>query len=346
MQAAVIETPGRPPRVVDRERPVAAAGRVVVRVAAAPITPLDHLCASGTSYFGEPATPYVPGVQGVGTTADGTPVWFATSAGMAPGDGSMRAVADVGEQDLVALPPGADPVLVAALGLSAVAAWMALTWRGELAAGERVLVLGAGGVVGQAAVQLARRAGAARVVAAARSAAARDRALALGADAVVDLAPAGAGAGGGAPAAGAGGGAGGAADAVVDPDAVAEFAERMREACDGPVDLVLDPIFGVPAAAALRALRPGGRLVNLGGSAGATAPIDSATLRSGSLDVRGYTNNALTPVQRRDALTVVVEEAVAGRLAVDHQAVPLADAAAAWTRTDGGRVVLVPGGPS
>lgn len=336
MQAAVIETPGRPPRVVDRERPVAAAGRVVVRVAAAPITPLDHLCASGTSYFGEPATPYVPGVQGVGTTADGTPVWFATSAGMAPGDGSMRAVADVGEQDLVALPPGADPVLVAALGLSAVAAWMALTWRGELAAGERVLVLGAGGVVGQAAVQLARRAGAARVVAAARSAAARDRALALGADAVVDLAP--------------GAGAGGAADAGIDPadpaDAVAEFAQRMREACDGPVDLVLDPIFGVPAAAALRALRPGGRLVNLGGSAGATAPIDSATLRSGSLDVRGYTNNALTPVQRRDALTVVVEEAVAGRLAVDHQAVPLADAAAAWTRTDGGRVVLVPGGPS
>jgi NADPH2:quinone reductase len=180
--------------------------------------------------------------------------------------------------------------------------------------------------------------------------------VALGADAVVDLAPgAGAGADGGAPAAGAGAGAargagtGGAADAGIDPadsaDAVAEFAERMREACDGPVDLVLDPLFGVPAAAALCVLRPGGRLVNLGGSAGPTAPIDSATLRGGMLDVRGYTNNALTLAQRRGALTVVVEEAVAGRLTVAHEAVALADAAAAWTRTGGGRVVLVPEGP-
>ncbi|MEV4018624.1 hypothetical protein AB0J35_49840 [Nonomuraea angiospora] len=50
-------------------------------------------------------------------------------------------------EDLVELPAGADPYAVAALGLSAVAAHMALTWRGELAAGEQVVVLGAGGVV-------------------------------------------------------------------------------------------------------------------------------------------------------------------------------------------------------
>ena len=54
------------------------------------------------------------------------------------------------------LPDGADHRLIAALGLSAVAAWPALTWRGGLRPGEQVLVLGAGGVVGQAAVQLAR----------------------------------------------------------------------------------------------------------------------------------------------------------------------------------------------
>lgn len=329
MQAAVIEVAGRPPRVVDRDPPEPGAGTVAVRVAAAPITPLDVLCASGTSYFGAPATPYVPGVQGVGTV-DGSPVWFATSAGMAPGDGSMRELADVAEPDVVPLPAGADPVLVAALGLSAVAAWMAMTGTGGLVAGERVLVLGAGGVVGQAAVQLARRAGAARVVAAARSVVGRERALGLGADAVVDLAPRGAGAGAAAP-----------GDVAA---AVAALVERMRVACDGKVDLVLDPLFGVPAAAALRVLRPGGRLVNLGGSAAPTAPLDSPTLRGGSLRVLGYTNNALTPQQRRDALGVVVEEAVAGRLTVAHQAVPLADAAAVWTRTEAGRIVLVPAG--
>ena len=315
MHAAVIEKPGTPPVLRDRPVPSPGPGEVLVTVSAAPIVPLDKLCASGTSYFGTPAVPYVPGVQGVGTIADGpaagTPVWFATSAGMAPGDGSMRARAAVTERDLVALPPGADPVLVAALGLSAVAAWMALTFRGGLAAGERVLVLGAGGVVGQAAVQLARSAGAGRVVAAARSASAGERARELGADVAVAL----------------------------DTDDVAELAERLG--ADGPVDLVVDPLFGVPAAAALRALGPHGRLVNLGSSAAETAPLDSATLRSRSLRVLGYTNNELTPAQRADALAHVVGEVLAGRLTVAHRRVPLAAVTEAWNRT-GDRVVLTP----
>jgi NADPH:quinone reductase len=181
-------------------------------------------------------------------------------------------------------------------------------------------VLGAGGVVGQSGVQLARAAGAARVVAAARSAQARERAMRLGADAVVALDPA--------------------------VDTVDELAERMQTACGGPMDLVLDPLFGVPAAAALRTLRTGGRLVNLGSSASETAPIDSSTLRGRSLRLLGYTNNALTPDQRREALSHVVAEAVAGRLTVAHEQVPLADAAHAWTlQAEGrarGRIVLTP----
>jgi NADPH2:quinone reductase len=315
MHAAVIETPGTPPRLVEREPPEPGADELLVTVRAAPITPLDRLCASGTSYFGSPAVPYVPGVQGVGHTESGALVWFPTSAGMAPGDGSMRERVAVRPADVVELPPGSDPVLVAALGLSAVAAWMALTWRGQLAGGERVLVLGAGGVVGQAGVQLARAAGAGHVVAAARSKQAREHALRLGADAVVVLEAA---------------------------DDVEPLAERMRAASGGSVDLVLDPLFGVPAAAALRTLRPGGRLVNLGSSAADTAPIDSATLRSRSLRVLGYTNNELRPEQRQDALTRVAAEAVAGRLTVAHRQVPLTAVTDAWADTSGGRVVLVP----
>jgi NADPH:quinone reductase len=317
MRAALIETPGSPAVPGERPEPARGEGEVLVAVSAAPIVPLDRLCASGTSYFGVPPTPYVPGVQGVGLVlagADlpkGTPVWFATSAGMQPGDGSMRAIAAVPAHDVVALPPGADPVLVAALGLSAVAAWMALTFRGGLAPGERVLVLGAGGVVGQAAVQLARSAGAGRIVAAARSERAGDRALALGADVAVAL----------------------------DTDDLAELGGRL--ALDGPVDLVVDPLFGVPAAAALRALRPHGRLVNLGGSAGETAPIDSSTLRSGSLRVLGYTNNDLTPDQRAAALTHVVDEVLAGRLTAAHEPVPLVDVTGVWDHA-GDRIVLIP----
>ncbi|MEU9884026.1 zinc-binding alcohol dehydrogenase family protein [Sphaerisporangium sp. NPDC051011] len=315
MRAAEIQEPGRPPLPADRAAPVPGPGETLVKVGAAPITPLDVLCASGTSYFGRPATPYVPGVQGVGT-AGGRPVWFTTSAGMAPGDGSMAETVSVPTEDLVELPEGVDPVAVAALGLSAVAAHMALTWRGGLAAGEQVLVLGAGGVVGQAAVQLARIAGARRIVAGARSPAARDRAKQAGADAVVAL----------------------------DTDDVAELTARFAAVADGPVDLVLDPLFGPPAAAAARTLRAGGRLVNLGSSAAETCPIDSSTLRSRSLRLLGYTNNELSPEQRAAAITMVAEQAALGRLKVAHEIVALDDVERAWLRQAGGaaagRIVL------
>ena len=101
VRAAVLTAHGEAPTVAERPAPVVSAGQVLVEVRAAPITPLDMLCASGTSYFGAPALPYVPGVQGVGVVAEdgelpaGTPVWFATSAGMAPGDGSMASLAAV-----------------------------------------------------------------------------------------------------------------------------------------------------------------------------------------------------------------------------------------------------------
>jgi len=127
-----------------------------------------------------------------------------------------------------------------------------------------------------------------------------------------------------------------ASDDVAD---VAELAGRMGG--DGPVDLVVDPLFGVPAAAALRALAPHGRLVNLGSSAGETAPIDSSTLRSRSLRVFGYTNNELTADQRAGALTHVVGEVLAGRLTVAHEPVPLVDVAGVWDHA-GDRIVLIP----
>jgi len=324
VRAAEVRTPGEPPVAAERDAPAAGDGRVLVDVLAAPITPLDLLCASGRSYFGVPATPYVPGVQGVGRTGDGRTVWFPTAAGMAPGDGSMAATVAVPAEDLVALPDGADgargadAVVVAAAGLSAVAALMALTWRGELAAGEQVVVLGAGGVVGQAAVQLARAAGARRVVAAARSASARERAVAAGADAVVAL----------------------------DTDDAGVLTERLLAAGDGPSDLVLDPLFGTPAVAATRSLRPGGRLVNLGSAAGEAATFDSATLRSRSLRVLGYTNNELTAAQRSDAVTRVAAAVADGTLAVAHETVPLDDVTAAWSRQAAGdasgRIVLIP----
>lgn len=323
MHAAVLLEVGAPPEFAEHPDPHPVASRTVVAVTAAPIVPLDLLCASGASYFGRPAVPYVPGGQGVGVVRRsahleaGTRVWFPTSAGMAPGDGSLAELCLVPDGDLVPLPDGVPDVGMAALGLSAVAAWMSLTWRGRLAPGERVLVLGGGGAVGQSAIAAAKLLGAGRVVAVCRSSAAQARAGAAGADQVIRSAG--------------------------DTD---RLAEQIREASGGPVDLVVDPVFGPAAEAASRVLAEGGRLVNLGGASGDVAAFSSAALRSRSAEILGYTNNALTPDQRRAAVTAVAGHAATGRLAVEHERVALADVADAWRRQATGepgvRLVVTP----
>ncbi|MET0526376.1 MAG: zinc-binding alcohol dehydrogenase family protein [Nocardioides sp.] len=322
MRAAVVHTPGVAPAYADHPDPAPAPGQSTLMVSAAPVVPLDLLCASGTSYFGVPATPYVPGVQGVGiveqseTFAAGTRVWFSADAGMKPGDGSLGELCAVPDRDVVPIETDLPDAAVAAIGLSGIAAWMALTWRAALREGERVLVLGGGGAVGQAGIGVARSLGASRVVAVARSPQALARAERAGADEVVEH---------------------------VD-DAV-ELGARMSDAMGGPADVVLDPVFGTAATAAGRLLAEGGRLVNLGGASGDEARFSSAALRSKTASVLGYTNNAITADQRRDALVSVLRRAEAGQVVVAHDTMTLSDVADAWARVLGGtaaRAVLTP----
>ena len=316
VRAAVLHEHGGSPLVEERNKPVGD-GEAAVRVSAVPLTPLDLLCAGGTSYFGPPPLPYVPGVQGVGevvehpTLAPGTPVWFPTEAGMSPGDGALATTVRRPAAELVDLGDHEVPATdVAAIGLSGVAAWLALTWRAELREGEQVLVLGAGGVVGQVAVQAARILGARRVVAAARSAGGRARAEHAGADAVV---------------------------ALEDGDEVLDVVARLSAVTDGPVDVVLDPLAGVAASAGVRLLGERGRLVNLGGSAAPSFEVMSADLRSRTASVLGYTNNAIPTEQKAEALRTLLEHAAAGRLRVEHEVVPLTEVGSAWARQAAGQ---------
>ena len=321
MRAAVLHTAGSPPSYAEHPAPSAAPGSTLIRVTAAPVVPLDLLCASGSSYFGVPATPYVPGGQGVGVVESsesydaGSRVWFYTPAGMRPADGSLAELCLVPDADVVPLEASVPDELAAALGLSGVAAWMALSWRARLQPGERVLVLGGGGAVGQAGIGAARALSASTVVAVARVTSV-DRASAAGADLVVPLGD--------------------------DVDALAAVLTET-----GLFDVVLDPVWGHAATAASRALADGGRLVNLGGGAGDEAIFQSSLLRSRTASVLGYTNNALTPEQRASAITAVLGHAAAGRIRMAYDVLPLAEVEAAWTRqAEGrahGRCVLVPG---
>src|SRR5262245_7944546 len=323
MRAAVLHGHGQPPQYGRHLAPRRAPGHALFRVTAAPVNPLDLLCASGVSYFGAPSLPYVPGTQGVGvieqadTLQTGQRVWFSGNAGMAPGDGTMAEYYVADEGAIVAVPDSVSDDLVAALGLSAIAAWMALTWRGGLQPGEHVLVLGASGTVGQVGIQVARLHGAGRVIAACRDAHGRQRASELGADVAVDLSG----------------------------DDPAGIASRLTEASAGRIDLVLDPVWGIPAEAATRALSPGGRLVNLGSAGGPQANLSSATLRSGELSVLGYTNNGLSPEQKAAALGEILGHATQGRIDTDRETLPLADIGEAWARCGKAphrRAVMIP----
>ncbi len=112
----------------------------------------------------------------------------------------------------------------------------------------------------------------------------------------------------------------------------AEISRRIAAACDGPLHLVIDPVWGLPAEAAVRALAAEGRLVNIGSAAGPTARFESATVRSRLHTILGYTNNALTHKQKAEALTEIITHAAAGRCTVERETVPLAKVAEAWER--------------
>jgi NADPH:quinone reductase-like Zn-dependent oxidoreductase len=323
VRAAVLHEPGQAPEYREHPDPAHEAGTTVVRMTAATIVPFDQLIASGTSYWGRPPVPYVPGDQGVGVVErsavfpEGARVFVETRAGRVPRDGSLAERCAVPDDDVVPLPDGVPDPLAAALGMSGVAAWMALTERAHLQPGERVVVLGAGGTVGQLAVGLAPLLGAGRVVGVCRSAAGEERARSAGVDEVVRL----------------------------DPD-VDRLTDLLRDAVGGSVDVVVDTVFGVAATAASRVLAPFGRLVNIGGLSGDTAEFSSAVLRSRTASVLGYTNALLTADQRRGALDAVLGHAAAGRLTVAHELLPLAGVADAWRRQASGqagvRLVLTP----
>ena len=161
-------------------------GDDALEVLAAPLNPIDRAVAAGQFYGGHPPLPYVPGCEYVGREAGGRIVWtFSGGLGLTRNGGmAERALPGAVVSEL---PAGADPAMAAALGIAGLAGWMSLAWRAPLREGERVLVLGATGTVGQVAVQAARLLGAGHIVAAGRDPAGLERALELGADEAVGL---------------------------------------------------------------------------------------------------------------------------------------------------------------
>src|SRR4051812_41692089 len=177
MRAALIEQIGQPPVVGEAAEPQRAEGQALVQVTAAAINPVDISTSLGKFYGGSPEVPYVMGREAVGRVIEGDRLEPGTQILVQPtGAGAFAEDSLADEDQAIVLPDGTDHSLAAALGVAGLTGWLAVEWRAHVHGGERVLVLGATGVVGLVAVQAARILGAARIVASGRDPAALDAA--------------------------------------------------------------------------------------------------------------------------------------------------------------------------
>ncbi|HKA85590.1 MAG TPA: NADP-dependent oxidoreductase [Acidimicrobiales bacterium] len=176
----------------DAPDPVPAVGDVLVKVHAAGFTPTELQWPLWTDRAGRDRAPIIPAHEFSGVVAA---LGYGT-AGVAVGDevyglidgyrnGAAAELIAIEARDVAPKPTTVDHVHAAAIPQAGLTSWQALFDHGQLAAGQTVVIHGAGGAVGSVAVQLARSAGA-RVIGTGR-AGARSLALDLGADSFVDV---------------------------------------------------------------------------------------------------------------------------------------------------------------
>jgi len=240
--------------VVERPDPTPGPGQVLVEVEAAGVNFVDALFVRG-SYQIKPPVPFTPGseVAGVVTaTGDGvTEPRVGQRVLATPGLGGYASHVVVPAAQAVVLPDALDSRRAAAFTQSYCTALFALRERARMDVGETVLVLGAGGGVGLATIDVAVALGG-RAIGVASTQDKRDEASAMGAFAVID-------------------------------PTIEDVKTRTRELTDGAgADLVMDTVGGDLAEPALRALALFGRYLVIGFASGTIPrlPVNQVLLRN------------------------------------------------------------------
>jgi len=319
MNAAVLHAFNAPPHFEQFPEPTAEENEVVVYVQAAALKPVDKQIASGSHYTSTNKLPVVCGVDGVGCLEDGTRVYF---SGPRPPYGAMAQRTVVSRQRCFPVPPEIDDATAAAVINPGVSAWLTLTQRARLRRDETVLILGATGVTGKLAVQIAKLLGAGRIVAAGRNQRVLSTLHEFGADATIRIDKPG-------------------------QDLTETFA---HEAGDSGFRVIIDYLWGSPTEALLAAItrkefavvNSESRLVQVGESAGATILLPAAVLRSTPLSILGTAGIPPRDILM-DAFQQVTTRAARGELRVDVEQVPLDEVENAWQRDQHGRrIVLIP----
>jgi NADPH:quinone reductase-like Zn-dependent oxidoreductase len=309
MNAAVVHSFSAHPRYESFADPVAAEGEAIVTVTAAGLHRVVKSIADGSHYTASASFPFIPGIDGVGLLDDGSRVYFFMARSpygtFAERSVTMRATC-------YPLPDHLDGAEIAGSINPAMSSWAALKLRAEFAAGESVLILGASGVSGRLAIQIARRLGAKRVVGAARNPGAIE-----GADAAIAL----------------------------------DAASLRAELAANKIDVVLDYLWGPPAEAFFEAVSAKGlknagsrmRYIQIGSSAAANANLQAASLRGTDILVLGSGFGSASMPKLLKAMGEFIAEAAREPFKFKIKGVPLREIETHWHADEqGARIVILP----
>ena len=307
--------------IEERDPPPCRDGQIRVEVTAAGVNFVDGLLAQGL-YQIKPPLPFVPGneiagrVAEVGAGVSDKAIGDRVFANVGLGGFASEVVVDA--RRAIKTPDSMTDGQAATFSQSYMTAWFALQRRADPRPDGWLLVLGAGGGVGLAAVDVGRAMGL-KVIAAASTEEKRAMATSRGAQVVVD-------------------------SSSEDPKAVA------REVAGGGVDLVYDPVGGTAGENALRALREDGQFIVIGFASGDIPKLPANQILLRNRRVVGVDWGAwagVHPKENAEMLAEVVAAIGAGRLSpAEPVTYPLASVADALQdqldRKITGKAALVP----
>jgi NADPH2:quinone reductase len=323
MKVVMCRTHGDPEQLAieDAPDPSPSAGQVLVRVRAASVNYPDVLLVANRYQIQIP-TPFVPGSEFAGEVVE-------VGGGvhkLAPGDrvfgtamlGAFAEMVCVPAATLRQVPEGVALSDAAAFSVAYGTAFHALRSVARAGAGDVVLVLGAGGGVGSATVELGRVFGA-EVIAAASSAAKLEVCAERGARHLVNYAE-------------------------------EDLRERLREVAPRGVNVVIDPVGGPYAGAALRGLALGGRYVVVGFASGEIPKLPANLILLKSAKVLGFEIRTFADVDpdasergNAELMSLLAEGRVRPHIGATY---PLTQAPAALRhvadRRATGKVVIIP----
>ncbi len=324
MKAAVVKAPKTNPVYGDFREPVAQSGQTIITVRASALSQNTKSRASGSHYSSDNLFPAVPGVDGVGTTAEGQRAYFVLPESPF---GALAERSLVKTRYTIPLPDALDDITAAAIANPGMSAWAAMMERAQLKTGETVLVNGATGSAGRLAVQLAKYLGAARVIATGRNQDELEEVKELGADVTIPFALGNA-----------------------HPSGAKQYEEALiQEFADG-IDVAVDYVWGESARTIIVAIAKSVedakpvRFVHVGGVSGEESiDLPGAALRSSAIVLMGSGLKGVGWPALLGAIRSIFEATIRAGLKIATKTVPLSEVETYWGAPGKPRVVFTIG---